>query len=104
MDGGYVICRNFIEGRSVALINLGVEGRDSFGCEVSSRWNMPNYQYDCTNNRVPVCETNNHNNHFHSICLAQRAEKSVNYQLESLKDVIDNKGLTKKHILLKMDI
>ena len=103
-DGGYVLCSNFVKGRSTALLNMGVEGRDMFGCDVTTKWSMPNYQFDCTNNRAPICNTNDNQNKFFGICLWQRAEKSSRWHLESLKDMIDNRGLTKKHIMIKMDV
>ena len=83
---------------------MGVEGRDMFGCDVTTKWSMPNYQFDCTNNRAPICNTNDNQNKFFGICLWQRAEKSSRWHLESLKDMIDNRGLTKKHIMIKMDV
>jgi hypothetical protein len=50
--------------QSQGLINLGVEGRDLFGCGVSSEFLIPNYQYDCTNSIAPGCNSNQNLNRF----------------------------------------
>lgn len=70
VDGGYVLCRNFISGTQ-GIINVGVNGFDSFGCELANINNMNNYQYDCTNDNDPVCQPNEHYNHFNYICLGE---------------------------------
>jgi hypothetical protein len=62
-DGGYVICENFID-RSKALLNLGIHGFDNFGCDLTSNHEMPNYQFDCTDEHQPGCDTNRNNNKF----------------------------------------
>jgi hypothetical protein len=63
MDGGYVMCKNFASS-AVALLNFGVEGRDNFGCDLTTALKIPNYQYDCTNNYQPQCLTNGNHNIF----------------------------------------
>ena len=63
------MCKNFIKD-SKALINLGVEGRDNFGCGLTSHFLMPNYQYDCTNRNHPPCHGNAGRNVYASACLA----------------------------------
>lgn len=54
---------------SVAMINIGIEGRDKLGCDITTYHPMPNYQYDCTDPRPPICLTNSENNHFSAFCL-----------------------------------
>ena len=49
-EGGYIIFKNFIN-KSEALINIGINGFDDFGCKVTTEGRYPNYQYDCTNPR-----------------------------------------------------
>ena len=70
-DGGYLLCKNLMD-LSVSLINLGVEGRDFFGCQLTTAFPMANYQYDCTNGQRPTCPTNNNANYFSSSCLGDR--------------------------------
>lgn len=100
-DGGYVLCKNFLN-NSEGLINLGVEGRDLFGCGISSEFRIPNYQYDCTNQIAPQCPTGF--NSFHAICLGERAQRSNNLQFYSLKNMVDASNLTRKHITMKIDV
>jgi len=89
---------------SVALINLGVEGRDFFGCQLTTAFPMANYQYDCTNGQRPTCPTNNNTNYFSPSCLGDRTEKSQFTQFYSLKDVVDSRNLTHKRVTMKIDI
>ncbi|CAM6000585.1 unnamed protein product [Sphagnum balticum] len=98
-DGGYIYCLNHAK-KAVALLNFGVEGRDLFGCELTTRFQIPNYQFDCTWDSAPICQTNNHNNHFSLICLSDQAGDRT----KSLKEVIDWLNLTGKHVIIKMDI
>ena len=51
-----------------------MEGRDKFGCDASSEFLVPNYQYDCTNDKAPKCETNEDLNLFQLVCLGERTE------------------------------
>jgi len=51
------------------MINIGIEGRDKLGCDITTYHPMPNYQYDCTDPRPPICLTNSENNHFSAFCL-----------------------------------
>lgn len=102
-DGGYPLCTNLLN-QTEALINLGVEGRDNFGCDLTTRKHMPNYQYDCTNSIQPACSTNSNSNVFSPTCLGEKSEQTKIYKYSSLKDIIDSRNLTQKHVIVKMDI
>lgn len=65
---------------------------------------MPNYQYDCTNSIQPMCATNSNNNFFSPECLGEMSEQTKMYKYSSLKDIIDLRNLTNRHVILKMDI
>ena len=90
--------------QSEALVNLGVEGRDNFGCGLTSAFKIPNYQYDCTNRNHPACGGNDGKNVYASSCLADVSEKFTTTTFTSLKDIIDNRGLKDKHVTMKIDI
>lgn len=53
-DGGYLICDNFVN-NSEAMVNLGIQGFDNFGCEFVSLYKKINYQFDCTDEHLPIC-------------------------------------------------
>jgi hypothetical protein len=102
-DGGYLACENLFE-KTEAMINLGIEGKDDFGCSFTTRFKVPNYQYDCTNSIAPVCHTNENRNRFLSVCLGDRTEVTSQHKYANLKDMIDSLGLRYKHISVKIDV
>lgn len=57
LDGGYLACENHFD-KTEAVINLGIEGKDDFGCNFTTRFKVTNYQYDCTSSVAPICNTN----------------------------------------------
>jgi hypothetical protein len=63
---------------------------------------MPNYQYDCTNPRQPICNSNNNNNRFSSICVGAVTERGTR-TFYTIEDMIKMTNLTDKHIFLKID-
>ena len=67
-EGGYPICVNYLD-QSKGLINIGIGRTDNLGCSLTSRSNMPNYQFDCTNPNKPLCPDNHLNNNFINACL-----------------------------------
>jgi hypothetical protein len=101
-DGGYIVCDNFFN-QSEALLNFGIEGRDSFGCDITSRYPMPNYQYDCTTNVIPTCETNNGGNVYYPVCVGEVSETTEKYTYYTLWDILKSHDLVKKHISIKID-
>lgn len=101
-EGRYFVCKNFLS-HSEGMINIGIDGEDSFGCQLTTVESMVNYQYDCTNPKEPVCETNNGANHFSSACLGQDTEKSSDYIYYSLEDMIKRHNLTRKAATLKIN-
>ena len=38
------------------MINIGMNGYDTGGCEIVKRHPILNYQYDCVNSVPPVCD------------------------------------------------
>lgn len=100
-DGGYVICKNFID-RSQGIINIGINGYDQFGCEVSSVKKIPNFQYDCTNPAQPYCPSNENNNRFSSICVGSVTERGAS-TFYTIEDMMKMSNMTDKHIFLKID-
>ena len=101
-DGGYPICKNLIT-TSDALINIGIEARDNFGCAVTTYKKMPNYQYDCTKDYQPICNTNDNHNLYHKTCIGSKTETSDTHAFYTLEDMITLHDLDNRHIMLKID-
>lgn len=62
--------------KTEALINIGINGSDNFGCQLSSDFGIPNYQYDCFNDQAPSCKTNRGLNHYENVCVGDRTERN----------------------------
>jgi hypothetical protein len=90
-------------GKTEGLINLGIEGRDKFGCDVATEFRIPNYQYDCTSSKVPECATSNLN-FLKGGCLAPRTEKTDVLLFYSLADMVRERNLAGRHVSFKLDI
>ena len=67
-DGGYAYCNNLMAD-TTALINLGIEGRDLFGCDIVRKHQIKNYQYDCTSTSKPQCQPYDHLNVYANSCI-----------------------------------
>ena len=85
---------------------MGIEGRDKFGCDLTTDFDIENYQFDCTNDHRPFCRTNNNNNYYIHACIGERSEIIYpdNKTYFSIKDIIDHYQLKGEHIIIKMDI
>src|SRR5437879_11114663 len=53
-DGGYLMCEDLIEPLDAAY-SYGVGPNDDWGCDVSRRYHVPVYQYDCFDPARPTC-------------------------------------------------
>ena len=56
-DGGYINCASDLGSPQVAF-SYGIGGRDSWGCDVAEKYQIPVYQYDPFDLRVPPCNKN----------------------------------------------
>src|ERR1041385_993719 len=54
-DGGYLMCENLIEPLDAGY-SYGVGSNDDWGCEVSCRYHVPVYEYDCFDPARPTCK------------------------------------------------
>ena len=43
----YLTCKNYFD-RAEAFVNIGINGFDALGCEITTEYPMDNFQYDCT--------------------------------------------------------
>lgn len=102
-DGGYIGC-NANLGSPSAAFSYGIEGRDSWGCAVAKQYNIPVYQYDPYDIRIPNCNKKNPLLNFNPKGVAGH-----NYQDKKNRTFETFKTNLKQHnqygkVIVKMDI
>ena len=100
-DGGYLMCQNLIEPIDAAY-SYGVGPNDDWGCDVSRRYHVPVYQYDCFDPARPIC--NGGTLVFHNECVGDRTGYRKSHLFDTLENQIRKNGDTSRHLIIKMDI
>jgi hypothetical protein len=100
-NGGYLMCENFMQ-TSEAIVSIGIRDIERFGCELSDKLKLPNYQYDCTALEAPRCSLTSLEV-FTKACLGEASETTQNATFFSLWDILRSRNLVKRHIILKLD-
>jgi hypothetical protein len=100
-DGGYLMCENLVDPLDAAY-SYGVGPNDDWGCEVSRRYHVPVYQYDCFDPARPTC--NGGTFVFHDECVGNRTGYRGKHFFDTLENQIRKNGDTERHLLIKMDI
>lgn len=102
-EGGYVICKNWIKD-SQGIVNIGINGFDAFGCQVSAEGNFINEQYDCYNLTETPCADNGYQNHMHNSCLGEKTEEDhEGRKYQTYQNILRETHLENKRIILKID-
>src|SRR2546423_3650183 len=100
-DGGYLMCQNLIEPIDAAY-SYGVGPNDDWGCEVSRRYHVPVYQYDCFDPARPTC--NGGIFVFHNECVGNHTGNRGPHFFDTLENQIRKNGDTGRRLIIKMDI
>jgi hypothetical protein len=100
-DGGYLMCENLVEPLDAAY-SYGVGQNDDWGCEVSRRYHVPVYQYDCFDPARPTC--NGGTFVFHDECVGDRTGYRESRFFDTLENQIRKNGDTGRRLIIKMDI
>ena len=100
-DGGYLMCENLIEPLDAAY-SYGVGRNYDLGCEISRRYHIPVYQYDCFDPARPVCDGGKFI--FHNECVGDRAGQRASRFFDTLENQISKNGDTGRRVIIKMDI
>src|SRR5215471_3813115 len=100
-DGGYLMCENLIKPIDAAY-SYGVGPNDDWGCDVSRRYHVPVYQYDCFDPAQPAC--NGGTFVFHNECVGNHAENRGPHFFDTLENQIRKNGDIGRHLIIKMDI
>src|SRR4029077_12371759 len=90
-DGGYLMCENLIEPLEAGY-SYGVGSNDDWGCEVSRRYHVPVYEYDCFDPARPTC--NGGTLVFRNECVGDRTGSSGSHLFDTLENQIAKNGNT----------
>jgi hypothetical protein len=100
-DGGYVMCENLLGGAQ-AVYSYGIDGRDEWGCDVSSQLGLPVHEYDCFNLSRPSCERGSLR--FHEECVGDQAETVDGRPYDTVANQLARNGDSGKRLVVKMDV
>ncbi len=100
-DGGYLMCGNLLAGAQAAY-SYGIGGYDKWGCDISTKLNLPVHQYDCFDTSQPACwggETI-----FHAECVGDTRQTVEGRVFDTITNHFARNGDTSKRIVLKIDV
>jgi hypothetical protein len=100
-DGGYVMCANLLDKAAVAY-SYGIEGRDDWGCDVSTQYHVAVHEYDCFNTTKPACAAGQLI--FHPECIGPSAAVIEGRAYDSFTSQLDRNGDHGKHVVAKVDV
>ncbi len=101
-DGGYLVCANLFKEVGSAY-SYGISGYDGWGCDISTRFNVPVHQYDCFNTTRPSCPSGRPV--FHAECVAgERSLDAEGRLFDSLQSQFGKNGDAEQHLVVKMDV
>jgi len=100
-DGGYLMCANLL-GDVQSGYSYGISGYDQWGCDISSRLEVPVHQYDCFNTTEPACPTGN--TIFHAECVGPNAETLEGRRFDGFRNHFASNGDASHRIVLKIDV
>jgi hypothetical protein len=100
-DGGYLLCGNLL-GEVRAGYSYGIAGYDQWGCDVSSRLNVPVHEYDCFDTTRPACPAATV---FHAECVHDRGPATLDGRLfDSIPNQLAKNGDASKRLVVKIDV
>src|SRR5438045_5024595 len=100
-DGGYLMCEDLIEPLDAAY-SYGVGPNDDWACDVSRRYHVPVYQYDCFDPARPIC--NGGTFVFHNECVGDHTGNRGPLVFDTLENQIRKNGDIGRRLIIKMDI
>jgi hypothetical protein len=100
-DGGYLMCANLLDAVQ-SVYSYGISGYDKWGCDMSSRFDIPLHQYDCFDTTQPACPTGQPM--FHAECVGGTASTEGGRLFDTIRNQIARNGDGARRIVLKIDV
>jgi hypothetical protein len=100
-DGGYLMCANLLGGVEAGY-SYGISGYDQWGCDISTKLNVPLHQYDCFDTTAPACPAGK--TIFHAECVAESTSTVEQRLFDSIENQLAKNGDRGKHVVVKMDV
>lgn len=101
-DGGYLLCENLLHDIK-SIYSYGIAGEDNWGCELTSKLELPVHQYDCFDTRRPACPGADYFN-FQEECVSSKEYTIDHKKYNSFLNQIRANRDEGKKLLIKMDI
>jgi len=108
-DGGYVMCADLLP-TVTAAYSFGIEVRDDWGAEISTRLGVDVHQFDCYNTEKPPCpEGKVCNFKFNPQCVGEKMNKTdTEHPFIGLRDMLHARGDDEENgsgsLVMKMDV
>jgi hypothetical protein len=100
-DGGYLMCGNLLGGVQSGY-SYGISGYDKWGCDISTRFELPVHQYDCFDTTQPACQAGT--TVFHDECVAGMPGTTDGRVFDTVANQLTKNGDRSKRIVLKIDV
>ena len=100
-DGGYLQCANLLTGVQAGY-SYGIDGYDQWGCDVSTKLQVPVHQYDCFDTKRPACPGGQ--TVFHEECVADGRRTEEGRLFDTMQSQTAKNGDGSKRIVLKIDV
>jgi len=100
-DGGYLMCGNLLTAVQAGY-SYGIAGYDQWGCDISTKHNVPVHEYDCFDTRPPVCATGR--TAFHAECVAATSKTEDGRRFDTIANQLTRNGDGSKQIVMKIDV
>jgi hypothetical protein len=100
-DGGYLMCKNLLDAVQSGY-SYGISGYDKWGCDMSTRFNVPVHQYDCFNTTQPACVAGK--TVFHAECVGDTGKTVDGRVFDTIESQFAKNGDRSKRIVLKIDV
>ena len=100
-DGGYLMCANLLDGVEAGY-SYGISGYDQWGCDISTRLNVPLHQYDCFDTRAPACPDGKTT--FHAECVGGSKSTVEQRLFDSIENQLTKNSDREKRVVVKMDV
>jgi hypothetical protein len=100
-DGGYLMCGNLLSAVRSAY-SYGISGYDQWGCDISTKFDVPVHQYDCFDTTRTHCPEGKPV--FHEECIGETRQTLDGRLFDTLANQFAKNGDGSKRVVVKMDV